>query len=216
MAALVALVVGLPVAGNAWMMKDDRRGAVHLAAPGALGEWRPVNAHMTSWKPAYPSPYAAVRATYTTGGKSVGLYIQYYRNQGHGSKLISSDNALVRNDDERWQQTRTGVRDIQIAGQPVRVDTAVLQDSRGTTGLSDQRWIVWRWFWIDGHVTSNSYWAKLWTAWAQIRGRGDDSAAVILIAPADDEKDANAALASFAGAAGNAIDAMLKSAQAQP
>ncbi|MBK7744773.1 MAG: EpsI family protein [Betaproteobacteria bacterium] len=42
---------------------------------------------------------------------------------------------------------------------------------------------VWQWYWVDGRWTDSPIRAKALTALAQLFGRGDDSAVVMLVTP---------------------------------
>ena len=72
----------------------------------------------------------------------------------------------------------------------------------------ESRFVVWQWYWINGHLTTSDFKAKLLTALSRLRGHGDDSAVIILYSPAE---VAPASLAAFAEAAGPQIHQMLRS-----
>jgi EpsI family protein len=77
---------------------------------------------------------------------------------------------------------------------------------RGRKAGIETRLVVWQWYWINGHLTTSDIEAKLLTALSRLRGRGDDSAAVMLFAPA---YGATTSLTAFAEAAGPQIMQLL-------
>ena len=216
MAAALALSGALPVVIKGWMSGSATEYAVKLTAPAQMGAWRLESQPLTPWRPAYPSPAAELRATYADGSRLVGVYVEYYRNQVGGKKLVSSDNALVKSEDRQWRVLDSGSRDISVSGQPLRIVSAELQSSNAGIGPADERLIVWRWYWINGRITSSDAWAKVLTAWSRLVANVDDSAAVLLVARGDSKADADAALQAFAQAGGSEIDSLLRAAKARP
>ena len=203
---VVALTVaGLAVAGPLAYQAIAR---ADKATPAALGQltappgWASVPA-FTRWKPAYENPSATLRGTFDDGGGPVGIYISYYRNQNYGRKLITSTNVLVHSNDKIWSVTSRGdtIASLMEARQPAR--TAVILSKED--GL-ESRFVVWHWYWINGQLTTSDASAKLMTALSRLRGQGDDSAVIMLYAPAE---IAPARLAAFAEVAGPKIRQLL-------
>jgi EpsI family protein len=56
---------------------------------------------------------------------------------------------------------------------------------------------VWQVYWINGTLTSSDYLAKIYGAFYQLMGRGDDSAVIVVYAPKDQAGNDQAALESF-------------------
>jgi EpsI family protein len=133
----------------------------------------------------------------------VGLIVTYYRNQDHNSKLVSSENRLVNSDDPAWLSVRSGTRNAKLGGRSVPIRTTEL---RGTAG---QELLVWQWYWINGHVTANEYWARAHTLVSRLQHGGDDSAAVVIYARKDRDGDAERTLEAFVNNAGPALEALL-------
>ena len=77
--------------------------------------------------------------------------------------------------------------------------------------LAASRLVIWQWYWIDGQLTASDIDAKLLTALSRLRGRGDDSAVIILYAP---KESANEALPAFAMQAIGPINQMLDATRA--
>ena len=72
-----------------------------------------------------------------------------------------------------------------------------LQGSPNLSQGSRAQLLVWQTYWIDEQFVTSDYRAKLTTALARLRGRGDDGAIIVLYAKADDEPQATQLLAQF-------------------
>ena len=57
--------------------------------------------------------------------------------------------------------------------------------------------VALQFYWIDGAVTASDVLAKASMAWSRLRGRGDDSAAIVLYSRASTIADAQAELQAF-------------------
>ncbi len=166
-----------------------------LAAPAGWAE----TSDFIDWKPAYANPSAMLQQSFSQGNKQVGVHISYYRNQDFERKLVTSTNVLVVSNNPIWSVV---ARDrVALAFGEVRST-----ELRGRQAGFETRVVVWHWYWINGHLTTSDIKAKLLTAFSRLRGQGDDSAVVILFAPAE---DAAPALAAFADAAGPTIYQLL-------
>jgi EpsI family protein len=69
------------------------------------------------------------------------------------------------------------------------------------------------WYWIDGHVTASDVTAKLLQAWAKLRGRGDDAAAIVVFARQAEGARTVQTLQRFAREMSNPIAQALAAAQ---
>lgn len=178
------------------------------AAAAAIGELHELpawskTAAFTAWKPAYDRPSATLQETFEHGNTKVGIYIGYYRNQDYEHKLITSTNVLVTSNDSIWSVISRGSSQINLPSMPLQVRTAqILSKESGV----ESRFVVWQWYWINGHLTTSDITAKLLTALSRLRGKGDDSAVIVLYAPA---ALAPASLAAFAEAASPQIQELL-------
>jgi exosortase A len=153
------------------------------------------------WKPDYMAPDAFVHRTYQAGATPVALTLLYYRNQNREKSLISSINRLAGYKDA-WHAVESGTRTENFAGHPVALHETVLRTPNANI-------LVWSWMWIGGHYTSSDIAGKLWQARAKALLRGDDGAAIMLSAPADDPAQARAALRRFVQEQGPALDRAL-------
>lgn len=214
-AALLALAVLL--APGLLLQRLDAQAAA--AAPvqlrlGSLGAWSAEPASSTDWQPDFLKPKAELHKLYRAGEQQVGLHIAYYRHQGYESKLISSSNALVHSEDKQWARVGGNTASAALGDRQFLLRSAELQ-ATGSPVLSAARLQVWQLYWIGGQLTTSPVRAKLYAAWHQLSGRGDDSASVIVYArkSTDNGKDTDELLARFLRENWATIDAALQQAQ---
>jgi exosortase A len=202
-AAVLAVVALLPPAWSIVIDRQDEVASPTLLLPAIEG-WQAEPASASDWRPTFSDPSAELRSVVRQGTREVGLFIGYYRQQTFERKLISSENVLVKPGDPDWRKLATGRREIQVSAQSLTVRTAELR------AVDGRRLLAWQWYWVNGRLTSSDYVAKAYTAWARLLGQGDDSAVIVLFAPQDDARGADATLESFVQSAGGAIDMALR------
>jgi exosortase A len=197
----IALVAAVGPLGFVAIDRTERAAAPNLAGLTLPAGWHEAEP-FTNWKPTYANASLERQATYTKEDRTVGLYVGYYRNQDYQRKLVTSTNVLVASSDSAWLVV-SGKRDeVILDGRPANIRTAELL-SKDTTG---ERLVVWQWYWVDGKLTASDIEAKLLTAIARLRGRGDDSAVIILYAHQESATDV---LPAFAMQAIGPINRML-------
>ena len=214
-AGVVALVLASAPLGERVLLQGT------IAAPPAFPDmsrledgWQATGQRLApEWTPAYAKPSAELNLMYSARGRTVGLYVGYYRQQNHERKLVSSENVLARSHDPVWAEIASGTVEMRIAGRTVPVRSAQLR--AGGADSERQRLIVREFFWIDGHLTASGVKAKLLTALAVLKGRGDDSAVVILYAPKEQPGGGDAALTAFAATNSARLIEMLDAARAR-
>ena len=76
----------------------------------------------------------------------------------------------------------------------------------------NERLLTWRWYWVNGRLTTSNYLAKAYNAIDKLTGRGDDSAVIVVTTSmaGDDATSAAQALTSFVTAAQPRIIARLQ------
>jgi len=196
--ALVALLVG-PALLVQQLNAQPRLSMGVVAAPVLTASgWQRGAPPVTTFKPHYENPAAALDAGYraaasATDGPAVGVYVAYYRQQNFDSKLISSNNALVTSRDA-WARIGSG----QVADDQGRV--LLTTELRGVA-LGDEtssgRLRVWQVYWVNGHITSRDWQAKLLGAVGRLMGQGDASAVIVLYAQKPVAGENDALLAAF-------------------
>ena len=212
-AACLVAIVALPTAAEWAMQRNASTGRAELVAPAVLGAgWQASDAGAVGFKPAFKDPSAEVNGTYSHAGRTVGLYLGYYRDQDYNHKLVSSMNVIVASNDPAWSRVDSGVRPVTFGQQHATVRTVELRrlpldgpDQRG-------RLVVWQIYWIDGTLTASDYLAKVYSAVYRLMGRRDESAVIILYAAKDPVVSADATLQSFLSTNYGAIDALLRQA----
>ena len=201
-AAMAAAVLAVSAMWPAAALVGER--ANHNPAPVKLDDVAvnlPASAGFTDWQPAFQTPDAHLHRTWTQGGMPVSLDVLYYRNQDRNKSLISSVNRLAGYTDA-WHEIDGATRTATFAGQPLAVREAVLTAPQGTI-------LVWTFNRVGGHYTSSGVKGKLYQAAAKAKLAGDDGAAIMVAAPAENREQARAALDRFLREQGGAIDALL-------
>jgi EpsI family protein len=184
-----------------WPLADLRADAALSTGPVtiALGPfigWDAVSgagstSQLPAFEPRFALPSAKIHEHFERGGTDVGLFLAYYRDQRFDRKLVSSENRLVTSLDPVWNVVRAGGLDVTIDGSEHAVPMTELQTRDGNLLVALQ------FYWIDGAVTSSDAVAKASMAWSRLRGRGDDSAAIVVYARASTTADAYAELQAF-------------------
>jgi exosortase A len=173
-AAIVAIAVAglwLPIEGVIARSENVDLPMLH-AIEGEHG-WMPSNAVVADWKPRYTGYASAMGQTFEKDHHAVGLYLAYFRNQEKGRELITSSNVLVKAFEWNWKQLATSTDSVDWAGARVRARRAEIAGP-------DVHLEVYLLYWVDGALTSNDYMAKALTAWSRLRGRGTDSALIVI------------------------------------
>jgi EpsI family protein len=185
--ALLTLVAAFAIAlmwrPVAFALTAPQPAGAALNAPQAVGGWQAQPAAFIDWRPEYQQPDQQERLAFTKGDRSVGVYIAYYRNQTQGHELINTANQLVSSHNPDFSQVEWGSRPIDFDAHHVSVDTA-------TVRAGSRHFVAWHWYWVDGHMSSNTYVAKAALAWSRLLGRGDDSAAIVIYAPKENGEQA--------------------------
>ena len=195
----VAATVTVSPSVVSYLQRGAHRQPV-LETPLGRGEWRSEPGTLADWTPHFLNPRARISQLYVSGSRQVELYVGFYRNQRQSAELIASQNVLVHSTDKIWGNIGETPRSINVDNNEISIVEARLRNR-------DTRLLVWYWYWIDGHYTSNPYWAKALQAKSQLLGRGDDAAVVVLSAKFDlNAQDAVGALQDFASIMIPAVD----------
>jgi EpsI family protein len=209
MAALATLAVtGLwPVAN--WAIERNASDPSATLGVIEVPGWQAMPAPQGSFTPHYLNPSAVRQEILRKDGEEVGLYVAYYRGQNDSRKLVSSDNVLLRADDKVWRAIASGVQTMDIGGATLPVVTTRIKDALGRTLEARQ------WYWIDGALTTSDPIAKARVAWLRVTGRRDDSAEIVVYAPAGEGTRAAATLQAFVRDGWPAIASELANAKAR-
>ncbi len=213
----IALVGALAVTA-AWPLlesrsdEDSKQSAAPVLGPiSGRDGWVETAEPLSSWRPDLSGAHTELAQTFAKDRSVVELFIAFYDNSSVDAKAITSRNQLVRSDNKRWRHATLEVTSTAtIDGRPFDVRSSVITNDR-------ERFAVWRWFWVDGHVTSSEYVAKLYEALAMLRGHGDPVAWVVVFTPTErDEPEVRTTLQAFATAMREPIEAVLRKAARTP
>ena len=179
----VGLFVAMPLYTQ-WMNERD------LGVVAGLGEGAPVPAGWQAlsesasaqgrWQPGYnharDERYGLV-APRSEAGPTIGLHVSYYRAQFRHGSMIGWENTLAGRERSDWRQRRAG------RGDPVPVAGGELPaPGRYLLAGPERRLVVWRWYWVGGHLTLSEHEVKAREAVQRFFGGGDDAALVVLYA----------------------------------
>ena len=159
----VDVVVARPVSTEVPALRDI----------AGAGGWLSVPTNAATWKPHYSGYASDLSQTFQKNDRAVGLYLAFFRNQEKGRELITSGNLLVTKQEFKWRQLTTGYDSVDWAG-------ARAEAYRAEIAGPDTRLEAYRLYWVNGAITSSDYVAKALTAWSKLRGRGDDSALIVV------------------------------------
>ncbi len=79
-------------------------------------------------------------------------------------------------------RSRSARRSVTAAGDAARRRR---ERDQGRPGRRHERLLAWRWYWINGRLTTSNYLAKAYNALDKLTGRGDDSAVIVVTTPID-------------------------------
>lgn len=171
---------------------------VAMVTPADLSPgWVAIEDRDEGFKPSFQNPSAEINRSYVNDGRTVGMYLGYYRNQDYDRKLVTSSNVLVASSDQKWAQVDSGRYVVALPDQSVTVRTAALRGAALGDHTNHHRLVVWQTYWINGTLTSSDYLAKVYGALYRLIGRGDDSAVIILYTAKEQAGGEDALLKSF-------------------
>jgi len=170
-------------------------------------DWTAANEAFSNWRPDISGAGSELTQAFAKDRAPVGLFVAFYSGSSPEAKAITSANQLVRTENKQWRQVAPDAISIAtIEGQPLNIRTSVVASDR-------ERLAVWQWYWVDGHVTTSQYVAKMYEALAVLQGHGDPAAWVVVFTPTErDEAQARATLQAFTTAMREPIDAALREA----
>ena len=155
--------------GAEWAL-EQRAQQVLVEAPPALpaktGRWQGPDSAVGAWRPIYHDADAELAASYRTGGEWVELHLFQYLNRGRGSEIMSWRNRM--HDRSNWPRSseRTQVLPHPVGNSQLRVHETVLR------GRGDLRRVVWHWYQVGDHTSTNGVVVKLREAQAVLAGNG--------------------------------------------
>jgi EpsI family protein len=113
-----------------------------------------------------------VLKTYVKNGRTVHLFVAFYRTQSDGHEVVNYNNRFY--DGKAWMRVGSGSAEATVDAAPLAVEYTRLL--HGRVGR-----IVWSWHWVADSYTANPYRAKWLETKAKLFG-GERAAAEIAIA----------------------------------
>jgi EpsI family protein len=209
--ALVVAALAAVVVAGAWrpihaaLEAHVTAGAPALAPIAGANGWTGAPAPADDWKPRYLGPRAELHQVFAKDGRTVGVYVAYYRDQQQDRELINSQNLLAP-DESRWRPVGSGALEVLWAGAKATARTAELAGP-------GRRLSTARWYWIDGRATASDQVGKLLLAWSKLRLAGDDSAAIVVYADTPEKGGAAETLRTFVQEMGPTLERTLVAAR---
>ncbi len=147
-----------------------------IELPDSAGGWSRQPTSVADWQPHYVGADAQLMQTYRKDGKTVGVYLGYYRTQRQDAELINSQNYMIRQKHPVWGKVEEREREISLSGERATIQQTLLSST-------DQRLLIWSWNSLAGTYTVNPYLAKWLLAKSKLLGQRDDGAAIVIAAP---------------------------------
>jgi exosortase A len=167
---------------------------VSIALPPVVGGWRQEVAN-TDWLPSGAPAASQQRWAFIKGNHRVDLVLAYVWRQRDGQRLpplqdwITAKDAWTASEPRALRQGR---------------DAVVQQLSR-----LGRRRLVYSWYWVAGRIVTDPLTARLWEAWARLRG--DGRVALLAISTgADEDSEAEAVLSDFLAGASPIDDVLAR------
>lgn len=207
---LAVAVLALPAAAAWQMARPSLAPPVALNLPDLAGTERTDATPALS--PSFPGAAALRSQGYRSAGAVVTVHVAYFRRQGYGAKLGSSENVLVTATDRGWSRTTTGAAAVTVNGRltPLRM----AEFSSGA--IAERRRVEARQlFWVAGRFTTSDKWATLLGVWARLSGQGDDGA-VLSFYTEGDAQATRVRLDDFVATHLGAIEGALRAARHAP
>ena len=202
MASLI-LLIAAPIVIVKALVGSEISVAPRLSAPSLDSQGWKLDADVVpDFKPSFENPAAEVQATYSQpAATKVGLYVAYYRRQGYESKLISSNNVLVKSNDKNWARVSQGV----TAEDGLTWRSAELRGATLDEGGAARRLRVRQIYWVNGHWTASDLTAKIYGLLGLLAGQGDDAAVLVVYTAQANAGVADTALERFIRDNGSAL-----------
>lgn len=195
-ALAAAALLALPQAA-VWQLEHASSGAApQLSLPDLPGT-APTPEGVTPFAPVTLGPAAEASRSYGVGSAAVTVHVAYYRHQGYGHKLVSSENMLVKSDSHIWNRSAGGLVVLERGSGSLTLRSAELLSGSmlGTAGR--KRLDVRQIYWVDGQFTASDARATVMGLWGRLSGRGDDGAMITFYTEGEAREGTGARLDGF-------------------
>ncbi|MEM7254251.1 MAG: exosortase A [Pseudomonadota bacterium] len=143
-----------------------------IEAPAPADGWT-LRDSLTEWRPEYQGPTTEANFGYRSANAEVGVHLAYYAGQSQDAELVNTQNVLVRQKDEVWSERYKKTRDITIGQETVTVYESWMKSSQ-------ESYLAWHWYWLNGTSTVNPYEAKVREAIGTLLGQPRDGAGIVI------------------------------------
>lgn len=172
-AGCLLLVMSAPVIAYVATHRAVTTHDVDALIPPVTSPWKVSDQYTGAWHPRFVGADELVSRSFTTEAQTVHVHIAYYKRQRQGAEIISGRHILV--DGQRWEQvTSEHVQLVNDNNPRLAVSATLMLSSQHVKRL------VWKWYWVGGTFTVNPYWAKVLQVYAQLFGRRQDAAVIVL------------------------------------
>lgn len=179
MAAILVAVTALAPLWQQWLSRPA--AAVSLVAPQPVAGWQVTDSPFNDWLPRWIGMDSKLVQHYARGEDRVLLFVAHYVQQRQDHELINSQNLMVEQEHERWQNVGQRVLSLDIEGVPYRILEARLRTQRG------ERILAWQWNRVMGRNDLHPLLIKIELAVKKVFGGRDDGTAFIIAAPYTDQ-----------------------------
>ncbi|MDR4483497.1 MAG: exosortase A [Nitrospirales bacterium] len=135
--------------------------------------WHALSDYTGNWTPHFEGANTVLTRTYTNGDRQVHLFLAVYTQQQQGRELVSQNNTLIGGN--QWVLVTENSRETLVENFPLTVREMHLRSVVASR-------LVWSWYWLGGHRTSNAYIAKLLQTTAYFWGEATAGAIIALAA----------------------------------
>ena len=197
-AALSAAVMVGPHALHVYFNSDTVASAQAPLVLPALTGLQSAEAPL-AFEPTFKGPTATASRSYgLPGGQVVTVHVAFYRQQGPGRKLVSSENVLLRADATQWQRVGGGSMSVDHGGQTLLWRSATLLGGAVSQSRSSRPQLeVRQSYWVNDRFTPSDKWALGHGLIGRLSGRGDAGAMITVFMTAESATAASAELSAF-------------------
>ncbi|MFZ6691571.1 exosortase A [Undibacterium sp. SXout20W] len=152
-----------------------------------ISSWTTIPAFI-AWQPQYLPAVAEFDRSFAKDNLRVKLVIKYYRNQKHGSELISSANTMTEDNAAHWLKTVQSDR-LEPVSEATNDQIITLPFHETQLTNNSQQLMIWSTNWINGQFSSSQIKGKIIQTRGKLALQGDDGAAIILAVPFTDSPE---------------------------
>jgi exosortase A len=162
------------------------------------------------------NPTTTVLRSYVTPAGVVNVHVGYYRTQGYGRKLVTSENVLVKAYDPVWRQVSSGTAIIDAGDGPRTWRSGEVLRGAVGSAVAPERFDVRQIYWVDGHLTASGAKATLFGVRSRLMGHGGAGAMLTIYTRGQDKQATSAAVEGFIGTHLQALERQLVTYRTRP